>query len=428
MLRSLFLDFNSYFASVEQQLNPDLRGRPVAVVAVMSDSSCCIAASYAAKKHGIKTGTNIGDAKRLCPDLVLIKAQHKKYVEMHHEAVRLVGEVVPVRQVRSIDEMECELTGRWRARERALLLAREVKSHLRQHLGECMTTSIGIAPNTMLSKLASNLHKPDGLTVLDLEDIPARIYPLPVTVINGVGARMEQRLARYGLYTVADLYVAPRGVLRNAWGSVEGSSMYDKLRGAWYEPRTKSKQSISHSHVLPPEQRTAVRALGVLDRLTQKAAMRLRKEGYYARAVSIFAKCRRENPKQGKCRRYEATVRVGETQDTPLLLHAVQTLWQNVVRQSAPALFKPQVVGLVLFDLVPAGQHTLDLFDGVLKQKPCDPMPTNLNNNRECLHKVLDSLNTRHGKNTIYFASAHQARDEAPMRIAFQRIPDAATE
>lgn len=484
MLRSLFLDFDSYFASVEQQLNPQWREKPLGVVAVMTDSSCCIAASYAAKQLGIKTGTNIGEAKRLCSDLILVEARHKKYVDMHHKAVALVDEIVPVRQVRSIDEMECELTGRWRSREHAERLAREVKAHLKKHLGDCMTVSIGVAQNTLLAKMASNLQKPNGLTVMAESDVPTLLYAKPVRFLHGVGRRMEERLIRYGLHTIGDVYAAPRGVLRNAWGGVEGSAMYDKLRGAWYEPRQRAKQSISHSHVLPPELRNAEGALGVLDLLTQKAAMRLRKEGYYAAHLTVYAKERAH----GRRKTWEAAAGVGETQDTQYLLHTAHTLWRRVLQQqgqegkaSQHRAFSPHAVGLVLYGLVSAQQHNLDLFaevdlernvdskvnsklyfkaapesipsavseypeyesvaerdnlgvdltrDAVREAQRCTllPLPVQKPSYRDSLLHTMDAINQQYGKNTLYFASAHTAREHAPMRIAFQRIPDALTE
>ena len=113
-LRSLLVDFNSYFASVEQQVEPRLRGRPVGVVPMMADTTVCIAASIEAKTFGVKTGTKVGEAKRLCPGIELVLARHEVYIDFHHRAVAAVDTVVPVRQVLSIDEMDCELTGRWR--------------------------------------------------------------------------------------------------------------------------------------------------------------------------------------------------------------------------------------------------------------------------------------------------------------------------
>src|SRR6266446_5973668 len=104
-LRSLYVDLNSYFASVEQQLRPELRGQPVGVVPVMADTTCCIAASYEAKKFGIKTGTLVSEAKERCPDIQLVEARPPTYVEFHHRLVEVVESCTPVDKVYSIDEM-----------------------------------------------------------------------------------------------------------------------------------------------------------------------------------------------------------------------------------------------------------------------------------------------------------------------------------
>ena len=123
-LRWLFLDLNSYFASVEQELRPELRGRPVAVVPVVADTTCCIAASYEAKAFGVKTGTQVGEAKRLCPGIALVEARHELYVEYHNRIVEAVEQRVPVSSVQSIDEMACRLIGREQPLLAALALSR----------------------------------------------------------------------------------------------------------------------------------------------------------------------------------------------------------------------------------------------------------------------------------------------------------------
>src|SRR5277367_2997395 len=129
-LRALFVDFNSFFASVEQQEQPALRGRPMAVLPVMTDSTCCIAASYDAKRFGIKTGTNVGEARRLCPGLVVVEARPALYVEYPHTLVAAVDSCLPVTQVLSIDEMSCGRRGPWREPEKALRAAREIKERI----------------------------------------------------------------------------------------------------------------------------------------------------------------------------------------------------------------------------------------------------------------------------------------------------------
>ena len=104
-LRALYVDFNSYFASVEQQLRPELRGRPVGVLPVLAETTCCIAASYEAKAFGVKTGTPVYEARKRCPGIVLLEARPPLYVEMHHRLVATVESCTPVGRVLSIDEM-----------------------------------------------------------------------------------------------------------------------------------------------------------------------------------------------------------------------------------------------------------------------------------------------------------------------------------
>ena len=194
-LRSLLVDFNSYFASVEQQAEPSLRGRPLGVVPMLADTTVCIAASVEAKRFGVKTGTKVGDAKKLCPEMVFVVARHELYIDYHHRAVAAVDTVAPVRAVLSIDEMDCELTGRWREPARALDIARKVKAVLREKVGEYLRTSIGIGPNTFIAKTASDMVKPDGLVLIDEDELPQRLFGLKVRDLSGIGKQMEKRLA-----------------------------------------------------------------------------------------------------------------------------------------------------------------------------------------------------------------------------------------
>jgi DNA polymerase-4 len=143
-LRWLYLDLNCFFASVEQQENRKLRGLPIAVVPMVSDSTCAIAASFEAKKFGVKTGTNIGDAKRMCPGLVLVEANHGSYVEYHEKVKKEVEQHYPIEVVASIDEVGLLLDQRRQSEPVALDLARRIKAGLRDKVGECITCSIGI--------------------------------------------------------------------------------------------------------------------------------------------------------------------------------------------------------------------------------------------------------------------------------------------
>ena len=163
-LRWLFLDMNSFFASCEQQDRPELRGRPVAVAPVDSDATSCIAASYEAKAFGIKCGTNVGEARRRCPELVVITGNHSVYAEYHRRILWLLRSILPDVRKLSVDEMACPLWGGNELTEGdAVALARRIKRALREHVGEQMICSVGLAPNAFLAKVATELHKPTAL-------------------------------------------------------------------------------------------------------------------------------------------------------------------------------------------------------------------------------------------------------------------------
>jgi len=402
-LRSLLVDFNSYFASVEQQAEPRLRGRPVGVVPMLADTTVCIAASIEAKTFGVKTGTRVGEAKRLCPGIELVVARHALYIDYHHRAVAAVDTVVPVRQVLSIDEMDCELTGRWRERDRALGLAREVKRVLREQVGECLRTSIGIGPNTFIAKTASDMVKPDGLVVIEQAELPQRLFGLALRDLSGIGPRMERRLAQHGIRTVQALCARSRDELRAVWGGVGGEVMHDRLRGEAVSARDTDMHSISHSSVLAPDRRNPEDAFAILDRLVQKAAVRLRKAGHYACRLSIGLKYLDGT-------RWDADLRLVDTQDTVTFLHALVRLWSGRPRDRRTIL----QVGMAFSDLVPESGRSGSLFAAESKSK--------------ALYATLDRLNARFGRQAVYFASAHKARDRGGMHIAFNHIPDPETE
>ena len=322
-LRALYVDFNSYFASVEQQLQPELRGRPVGVLPVLADTTCCIAASYEAKRCGVKTGTSVRDARRLCPDIRLVEARPAVYVERHHRLVEAVECCLHVERVLSIDEMACRLTGSDTRRERALAIARQIKHAIQDAAGSEIRCSIGIAPNTFLAKVASDMEKPDGLVVIEQADLPEALYGLGLRDLCGIGKAMEQRLLRHGIHSVRALCAAGREALRTAWGSIEGERMHARLRGEELPEQPSQRASVGHSHVLPPELRTPEAAFSVLHRLLQKAAMRLRSYGCVAGALHVKVKFQDGG-------RWEQQARFDQTGDTLQLLGALDRLCHPV--------------------------------------------------------------------------------------------------
>lgn len=440
-LRALLLDFNSYFASVEQQLDPRLRGRPVAVLPVLAETTCCIAASYEAKRFGVKTGTHVAQARRLCPDIVFVQARPRVYVEMHQRLMQVVDSVIPLGEVLSIDEVMCELTGSWQEEAVAVARAREVKRRILSDVGECLTCSIGIAPNRFLAKIASNMQKPDGLTVIRESDLPDILFGLSLTDLHGVAGAMQARLERAGIRTVEALCRADRETLRRVWGGIEGSRMYERLRGLEPQLPPTRRASIGHSHVLPPHLRTEAGAYAVLSKLMQKAAVRLRAEGYLARRMSVAVEYR-DRPT------WVRGVRFAPMCGTLDLLRLLAALWAERpqsksqrpedggrppsadarasahtlgawrpprplatrVRTTRPASWEPLKVSVTLWELVAAQALSADLFPEA--------------DNRTALDTALDRLRLKYGPEAVYFGGAFGAMQEAPMRISFTHVPN----
>ena len=210
VLRYLFVDMNAYFASVEQQDHPHLRGKPVGVVPVVAETSCCIAASYEAKAQGVRTGTPVWEARRLCPKIVLTLARPERYCQVHTKIVRAVGRCIPVTKILSVDEMTCKLIGDEQKPENATRIAHEIKRAIKATAGETLRCPIGVGPSTMLAKVAGDMMKPDGLTFLHPEELPGNLYALKITDFPGIGPRMEKRFHRYGITTTQQLLALSR--------------------------------------------------------------------------------------------------------------------------------------------------------------------------------------------------------------------------
>lgn len=376
------------------------------VIPMQAETTCCIAASYEAKAFGVKTGTNVREARWLCPQIQFVEAGHANYVGIHHailEAVQL--HCLPEITVRSIDEFSAEIPPSWRNEKDAAALANRIRATIARAAGECVSCSIGIGPNVFLAKMGSGMNKPRGLTILRQEDLPGPLAKLELSDIYGVGKRMLQRLHRHGVRSITDLYECNRAKLHAIWGGVEGDRLYAELRGEIIEHAETVRRQVGHSHVLPPKLRNREDAFAVIHRLTQKAAMRLRKLDQYAGSLSISVRLGFEN-------RFAREARFFPTQESRIFLRELKKLWAEI----PPEAPEPCKVSVVLGELVAAHNYT-------------DPLFKEMNNPRNVkLDAAMDALNKKLGNRTVYYAGAHKARDETPMRIAFTHIPDLATE
>ena len=394
MLRWLVLDLNSFFASCEQQESPELRDQPVIVVPTMAETTCAIAASYPAKAFGIKTGTLVHEARRLCPEVKLVQARHKLYVEYHHRILSAIDRHIPVEDVMSIDEVACRLDKVQHDLAVARSLALAIKREIHSQVGECLTSSIGISANKLLAKLASNMQKPDGLVILPPETLPGSIVHLELRDIPGIGPNMAARLQRAGITDITTLWKCDSARLRLVWGGVAGAKMHELLHGADIASPKTERSTISHQHVLAPDDRSIDGAGLIMRQLLVRAAQRLRDDDYYCRRLQVDVKWLARDRGSWTDKRSFA-----ETHDTGFLLHVLQDLWTHVPRG------KPLRVGVALMGLVPRELHQPDLFEKPREAK---------------LVKAIDAVNEKFGKGALVYG---EATSEHTSKIAFQRVP-----
>lgn len=453
----LLLDLNSYFASVEQQLNPRLRGRPIAVVPMMTDGTCAIAASYEAKAYGIKTGTKIYDAKQMCPDLVCVLAQHDVYVKFHHLVINEMALHTPINKIWSIDEMNSRLTAQHRTREAAIDLGMRIKRGLTQNVGECIKCSIGIATNSYLAKTASDMQKPDGLTVLEGRDLPGRLLEMDLRDLCGIGPNMEKRLNRAGIWTMPQLWGTTPKQLRTLWGSVEGEKFWYRVHGYDLpDPVTGDKVVIGHSRVLDTDARRPDLALDVARRLTTKACQRMRRHNLYASHFSMSVRL-----KDG--RRWGGERHLNPSSDSLTFVRITAEMWDEMIGRLRP--YEIKKVSISLNHLQTQAQTTGDLFEYrggpvIVPPEPDDdkldedefisiipqeaiavpeqklrhvmPLPkddeafrTNARAKNNALSAAMDMIVKNFGPQAVHFG--HQPKTQSGFvgtKIAFSRVPD----
>jgi len=415
-LRWLFLDLNSYFASVEQQLDPALSGRPVIVAPVGSDTTVAIAASVEAKRYGITTGTPVWEAKRLCRELLIAPARHDKYVEFHDAVIAEIWKHIPVTHVCSIDEVACRLLDNENSPDQAVALARRIKAGIRANVGECLTSSVGIAPNRLLAKLASDMQKPNGLIVLTADQLPHRLFGLALRDISGIGANMERRLARDGVNDIRQYCERRPRDAGTAWGGTNGDRLWYLLHGVDLPDKATRTRSIGHSHVLSPSKRGLEPVRLTARRLALKAASRLRRKGYAARLLVLHVRFEQDKIV------WQTSRRLAPTQDSFQVLAALDALFPRLAEEGRQrhGSLRVRMIGVTLNEIVPVDGEQGSLFEHL---DPDDPLARETRG--LALSRAMDRLNEKFGRHAVSLGPFYGGRiDRVGTKIAFGRIPD----
>jgi len=284
----MHIDMNSYFASVEQQANPHFRGKPLGVCAYLSKNGCIIAASKEAKSLGVGTGAVVNEAKKLIPGIKLVECDPTKYRHVTQGIFSIFRDYTDIVEPYSIDEAFLDLTGFVKDYKTAQNIACQIKKRIRREIGEWLTCSAGVSFTRFLSKVASEMQKPDGLTVVRPKDIP-RIYSrLELTDVWGINKRMAARFNRLGIISLLDLYNYPEANLRQAMGR-PGWYLWAKIRGQEIESinpeAQRAPKSIGHSYCLPIVSRDLDYLGKILMKLCEKTGRRLRESGRVANRI-----------------------------------------------------------------------------------------------------------------------------------------------
>src|SRR5512132_821099 len=218
MRRIVHIDMDAFYASVEQRDNPTLRGKPVAVGGDPTQRGVVAAASYEARKFGVRSAIPMSRAVRLCPELVILPPNFPKYGEVSRQVLAIFRGVTPLVEPLSLDEAYLDVTDNAWGEPLGVNVARRLKAAIRETTG--LTASAGVAPNKCLAKIASGWRKPDGLTVIAPEKMESFLQQLPVDALWGVGPVPARRLRERGVERLVDVRTADPEVLRTTVGSM----------------------------------------------------------------------------------------------------------------------------------------------------------------------------------------------------------------
>lgn len=397
---SLFahLDLNSCFASVEQQANPLLRFRPVAVTAYSSNSGCVLASSYEAKKKGVKTGMRFQQAKKLCPNLISLVSDPPKYRFVHNQIKNLLEKYCPSVTAKSIDEFVLDFTTFKDQRLNLQNLFLEIKAEIKKQVGDYLTVSVGLAPSSYLAKVASNLKKPDGLEEINFQNYLDVYSRLNLTDLTGISTKTATRLNLTGIQTVTDFYNADPRQLHLAFHSILSSHWYQRLRGfdagLWDNSKTKS---IGHTYTLPKASQNTTQTQAILAKLSEKVAIRLRQKSLSAKGIHLAL-------------RFQNGLSYGQHLSFSQAIFDSSDIFKlaNQLFDTFPKL-PVRNLSLTCFKLNSTSSLQLSLFEPV--ERKLD------------LNHSLDKIKSRWGSFAIFPASMIGTSQDAPDAIGFGNIP-----
>mgnify|MGYP001405748570 CR=1 FL=1 len=413
-IERLYLDFDGFFASVEQAADRRLRGRPVGVVPFAgTDRTCIIACSREAKLLGISNIMPVREARAKCPDIILVPQKPDLYRRAHNALLAEIETVIPLDAVKSIDELTCRLDDEQRKAPEAL--AARLRRRIAESVGPYITCSIGMAANRQLAKIACKAGKRsggpgtygNGLAVWRPIDMPSPLFAVKLEDIPGVGQRLYRRLLTMRIATSEDLYNTQPKQMRQIWNNVTGERLWYALHGYDVQAPDTERGMFGHSRVLPPEARSLTAAYEIARLLLTKAARRLRREGYYCSSIWLSLSIR-----DGHWSRQH---RLPIVNDDQAVLAGLGALWEQA-RRTLPRDTTIFRVGVMLGELSFASARQLDMLldDDAERQR------------WERITAAVDALNSRYAATVVSIGPWRPpAGGHAGGKISYTRVPTA---
>ena len=412
-IERLYVDFDGFFASVEQQARPKLRGRPVGVIPFegAGDYGILIACSREAKEAGVKNVMDVREAREKCPGLVLVPQSPDLYRRAHNALLSEIMAVLPIDAVKSIDELTCTISPADRARPQDL--AHRLKRRIAENIGPYITNSIGFAANRQLAKMACKAGKwsgeryGNGCTVWHPDAMPGPLLGLKLDDIPGIGHRLKNRLLLAGIHSVELLLATQPKQMRALWGNVTGERLWYALHGYDIQAQPSERGMYGHGRVLPPNHRSINDAWNASRLLLVKAARRMRRDGWNAGRLWLWLSLRDNSLQEG--------ISLPAVRDDKAVLSALESLWQSA-RLRLPRGAQIIRLGVTLLEISRADERQLDVFlnDDAERQ------------DWERLTSAIDGLNRKYGRTLVSLGTwVPPPGGYAGGKISYTRIPRA---
>ncbi len=393
----LHIDMNSYFASVEQQANPFLRGRPVGVCAYLSGNGVIIASSIEAKAKGIKTGCRVREAKKLDPGVILLENEPAKYRSTTEKIFNILKNYSDTIEPYSIDEAFVDLSGWVKNFAKAKDIGRQIQARIKKEVGEWLDSSVGIAKTKFLAKFASDIAPKKSVLLITEANLEECLRNRPLTDAWGINVRMEARLKELGIYTLLDLKNFNKDRLRKAlgrygyylWAGVNGEEITKISQGS-PEPK-----SIGHSYALAKWTTDKKFLLSIFYKLAEKTGRRLRGAGKEAGGIMIGVAYAYGG---GLSKSFSTRERLFTTEE--IFVHI-----ERLIRRSQ-IIMPVRNLAVSVFRLSSASNQ-MKLFEDNIAKKD--------------LSRAMDKINNKYGEYVVVRGIMFNMKDKAVDRIGFRK-------